>query len=256
MWQRDDKIENLISCMLEYKAEMDFNAKDFNADKVKFYESARQRLAAIYKEDLSFFGPEKTASYPFPGRNDSLLSVEEQVVKEKWEKQIKLDQELIKRGYNRVLEKIKDISQNFANAITTGRRSGSRKIVMEFYEELVKLWGGSPTTKSLTFGVSLNSISNNIPSTSGSNTSPVDVNSCTSSTSCSLKSSPSPASENEVQHGSSSGHIPTNSDAEDEFLADNLSDLSDPLLTSTVKREKCKRNFHETSAVQVALYPD
>ena len=52
--------------MLEYKAEMDFNAKDFNADKVKFYESAIQRLAAIYKEDLSFFGPEKTASFPIP----------------------------------------------------------------------------------------------------------------------------------------------------------------------------------------------
>ena len=41
---------------------------------------------------------------------------------------------------------------------------GSGKIVMEFYEELVNLWGGSPATKSLTFGVSLNSISNNTPS--------------------------------------------------------------------------------------------
>ena len=81
MWQKEDKVENLISCILEYKAEMDFNAKDFNTDKVKFYEGVRQRLAAIYREELSFFGPEKTASYPFPGRNYSLLSVEEQVVK-------------------------------------------------------------------------------------------------------------------------------------------------------------------------------
>ena len=67
---------------------------------------------------------------------------------------------------------------------------------MEFYEELVKLWDGSPATKCLTFGVNLNSISNNIPSTTSSITSP--VNSCASSTSCSLKSSSSPASENEV----------------------------------------------------------
>ena len=107
MWQKDDKIENLISCMLECKAEMDCDFKDFNADKVKFYESVRQRLAALYKEDLSFFDPEKTTSYPFPGRDDSLLSLEEQVVKEKWEKQKKLDQELIKRDYNCVLEKIR-----------------------------------------------------------------------------------------------------------------------------------------------------
>ena len=52
MWQNDDKLENLISCMLEYQAEIDFNAKDLNADKVKFYEGVRQRMAAIYKEHL------------------------------------------------------------------------------------------------------------------------------------------------------------------------------------------------------------
>ena len=160
-------------------------------------------------------------------------------MKEKWEKQKKLDQELIKRGYNRVLDKIKDTRQNFANAVTTRRRSGSGKLVMEFYEKLVKLWGGSPVNKTLTFGVTANSISNNIPN---SNTSP--VNSCTSSTSCSSKSSALPASENEVQHDSPSGYVPTNSDAEDEgFLADNLSDLSDPLLTSTVKKRKAQEEL-------------
>ena len=47
MWQKVDRIENLTSCMLEYKAEMDFNAKDFNAEKVEFYAGVRQRLAAI-----------------------------------------------------------------------------------------------------------------------------------------------------------------------------------------------------------------
>ena len=51
----------------------------------------------------------------------------------------KVRQELIKRRCNRVLEKIKDIYQNFANAVTTGLRGGSGKIVMEFYEKLVKI---------------------------------------------------------------------------------------------------------------------
>ena len=55
-------------------------------------------------------------------------------------------------------------------------------------------------------------------------------------------------SENEVQHDIFSGYVTTNSDAEG-FLADNLSDLPDPLLTSTVK----KRNFHEANAVVVTL---
>ena len=62
---------------------MYFNAKDFNGNKFKFYEGVGQRLAAIYREDLSVFGPEKTASYLFPGRDDSILSVDKQIVKEK-----------------------------------------------------------------------------------------------------------------------------------------------------------------------------
>ena len=69
--------------MLECKAEIDFSAKDFNADKVEFFEGVTPRLVAIYKDDLSFFGPEKSASYPFPGGDDSLLSVDEQIAKEK-----------------------------------------------------------------------------------------------------------------------------------------------------------------------------
>ena len=82
----------------------------------------------------------------------------------------------------------------------------------------------------------MNSISNNIPN---SNTSP--VNSCASSTSCSSKSSQFTASEKKVQHDSSSGYVPTNSYAEgEEFLADNLSDLSDPWLTSAVKKRKAQ----------------
>ena len=43
----------------------------------------------------------------------------------------------------------------------------------------------------------------------------------------------SPASENEVQHDSSSGYVPTSSNAEDEeFLAESL---SDPVLPSKRK---------------------
>ena len=43
---------------------------------------------------------------------------------------------------------------NFAKAITVGRRSESGKILNEFYDKLVLIWGGSPTTQPLRFGVS------------------------------------------------------------------------------------------------------
>ncbi|CAB3996480.1 Hypothetical predicted protein, partial [Paramuricea clavata] len=47
-------------------------------------------------------------------------------------------------------------------AVTSGRRSGSGKVVfIEFYDDLTKLWGGSPSTEPLTFGVDLQNINNN-----------------------------------------------------------------------------------------------
>ena len=100
------------------------------------------------------FRPEKTAAYPFPERDYSLRSVGEQVVKEKWEKQKKLDQELMERGYNRVLEKINNKSLPIMQWLSPqGRRRGSGKILMEFYVDLIKLCDGSPATKTWTLGV-------------------------------------------------------------------------------------------------------
>ena len=124
-------------------------------------------------------------------------------MKDKWKKQKKLDQVFIERGYDRVLKKIKHMRQIFANAFTTSRRSGSGKILLEFYDELQK------------------------------------------------KLSPPLANENEEQHDSSCGYVPTNPDAEhDKGLADNLPDLSNPLLTSTEKEKSAKPSRTSTKQVQ------
>ena len=50
-------------------------------------------------------------------------------------------------------EKIKELRQRFSQAITTGTRSGSGKMVMQFYDLMVQIWGGSPATEPLAFGV-------------------------------------------------------------------------------------------------------
>ena len=42
-----------------------------------------------------------------------------------------------------VQEKVKEIRQSFSNAVTNGRRSGSGKIVFEYYDRLAKIYGGS-----------------------------------------------------------------------------------------------------------------
>ena len=91
------------------------------------------------------FGPVVAICLP-PGSIDD-------VIKKGLQQAIKLDNELIKKGYGRILEKIKEIRQSFSQAVTNGTRNGSEKIVFEFYNTLVKIWGGSASCHSLSFGV-------------------------------------------------------------------------------------------------------
>ena len=55
-WSKGGKVENLIRCLANYKAKMEYNNSDFNADKVKQYEAVREAMARIYEEP-TFFGP-------------------------------------------------------------------------------------------------------------------------------------------------------------------------------------------------------
>ena len=44
--------------------------------------------------------------------------------------------------------------QYFSKVIIKGSRSGSGKLVFEFYENFVEIWGGSPDFSKLKFGTS------------------------------------------------------------------------------------------------------
>ena len=109
-WDRVDKIENLIRCLANYKSQMDYQNIDFNGDKVKQYEAVREAMARIYEEP-SFFGPPFITPTP-----DKELDEEERAAVEK---QQKLDKDLIKKGYTRIQEKIKEIRQNCSTAVTS-----------------------------------------------------------------------------------------------------------------------------------------
>ena len=62
--------------------------------------------------------------------------------------------------YSRIQEKLKEIRQDFSKAVTSGSRSGSGKIVLQFYDQLVQIWGGSPATEPLAFGTSTDGMNN------------------------------------------------------------------------------------------------
>ena len=41
-WNKEQKVENLIRCLANYKVKMEFSNKDFNANKVQQYEEFRK----------------------------------------------------------------------------------------------------------------------------------------------------------------------------------------------------------------------
>ena len=57
--------------MLIYKSEMEFDRRDFNADKVKLFEPVRQEMTKIYIHDLLSFGSPNLERYHFMERDDN-----------------------------------------------------------------------------------------------------------------------------------------------------------------------------------------
>ena len=141
-------ISQLINCLLEYKSKMEYRSLDFDPDKQIQYQELRVETAKIYADDnISLFGP--VASIALPDNFD-ILSKEE---KNKAKNCVKESKDLITKGQKRVMEKVKEIRQNFSKALLSGSRSGSGKIVYEFYDKLITLWGGSASTEPLSYGV-------------------------------------------------------------------------------------------------------
>ena len=62
-------------------------------------------------------------------------------------------QKSIKQGYQRILEKIKEIRRKVSIVITTGTRLGSGKIILEHFDTLSEIYGGSSAGQSLNYGV-------------------------------------------------------------------------------------------------------
>ena len=150
-------IENLINCLSSYKSLMEYKSLDFDADKPAQYKHLRREMAKLYAdEDESLFGP---VSQKMPLSDDDLeeLSDEE---KAQVKKEVARVKSCIAKGYNRIVEKVKEIRQSFSKAVVSGTRSGCGKIVFEFYEKLITIWGGSANTEPLSFGISTETLNN------------------------------------------------------------------------------------------------
>ena len=139
-----ERVELLLKYLKEYKATAEFSGKDFEQDLAAMYSEIRRCLSVDYPEE---FGPQSTTEPNMPLKD--MNSEEYQAYKQNLDR----EKELIKKGYDRVKEKIRNVRQDFRAAVNKGTRSGSGKIVQENFLLLTEIWGGSPATTSLPFGV-------------------------------------------------------------------------------------------------------
>ena len=153
-----EMIDHLILCLKNYKTEMDYKNVDFNSDVVAMYSRLRECMALAF--DAEYFGP-----VDIPESSDEVLTKEEEKA---FQAEVSLAKSLIKKGYNRIKEKIRAIRKAYNKAVTNGTRSGSGKIVQEHYDQLAEIWKGSPATEQLEFGISSNTSESTISNTSSS----------------------------------------------------------------------------------------
>ena len=145
-WQAE-MVSQLIDCLLNYKSKMAYRSLDFDADKQIQYQELRVEMAKLHIDEEFMFGPVVASHLP---DDYDTLSEED---KAKAKKRVKDSRDMITKGQKRVMEKVKEIRQSFSKAVISGTRSGSGKIVYEFYDKLIKLWGGSAATEPLPYGV-------------------------------------------------------------------------------------------------------
>ena len=131
-------VESLIKFLSEAKAEYQFKGLDFEADLITLYNEIRVKMAQLY--DNGDFGPAS------PTEMTAGLSMEDVA---KMKACIAAERKLIKTGYDRIKQKIKDVRQDYRKAVTLGRRSGSGKLVCDNWDQLKIIWGGSPATISI-----------------------------------------------------------------------------------------------------------
>ena len=122
----------LLENIAAYKVDMEFKGLDFDADRHLQYKYVRENLARKFSDNSNFFGVESMDRIDFSGKSEKEVR--------------RMKKDIIygmKRGYDRVLEKTKEIRKTFSTAVTAGTRSGSGQIVYENYDILVQIYGGS-----------------------------------------------------------------------------------------------------------------
>ena len=131
------------------------NENDFDGDKPRMYEELRELMGKLYQDvDVKIFGPVNVTDFNVNTKSNVDQNKNIEAI---W----KEEKELMIKYRTRIIEKVKTICQILSKVDTTGTRSEIWKIVYEFFDELVNIWGRSANTKPLEVGVRSGDYANN-----------------------------------------------------------------------------------------------
>ena len=106
-WE-EKHVEDLINCIISYKTKMTYRGLGFDGDNPRMYKELRESMAKIYQDvDVKIFGPVNVTDF---NENTKSNVDQNKNIETIW----KEEKELMIRGRNGIIEKVKDIPQNFS----------------------------------------------------------------------------------------------------------------------------------------------
>ena len=143
-----EMVATLMQCLKEFKQTEEDDGTDFEGDIVRLYSEIRIAMSRVYEKDD--FGP----TMLIYKETDDMTKAELL----RYKKEISVEEEQKKKGYQRIKRKVKELRQAYRVAVDTGRRSGSGKQVMQqlniHWADLREIWGGSPAVTAIDGGIS------------------------------------------------------------------------------------------------------
>ena len=100
-FRREEKhVEDLINCIISYKAKITYRGLDFDGDKPRMYKELRELMAKIYQDvDVKIFGPVNVTDF---NENTKSNVDQNKNIETIW----KEEKELMIRGRNRIIKKV------------------------------------------------------------------------------------------------------------------------------------------------------
>jgi len=110
------------------------------------YSSIRKTMAEKFSS-FDFGSPDM----PPTSGDTSMMSKEELLI---YKRNIENLAKQKKERYTRIKNKIKELRRGYKNAIDSGTRSGSGRLIHENFDSLQEIWGGSPAVTAMAGGIS------------------------------------------------------------------------------------------------------